>query len=115
MYIKNQSLAIPADLENINLSEFVVIDLRSRGYFLISHIEDALNIESLKRIAFIAQENPNKKILLYCHSGATAADFGTQLAQQGFHNIYYVDENYFNLAKYGITLEGDNVTIPKIK
>ncbi|WP_300795374.1 rhodanese-like domain-containing protein [Helicobacter sp. UBA3407] len=107
MYIKNQSLAIPADLEKIDLNEFIVIDLRGRGYFLISHIQDAINVESLQRIAFIAQENADKKILLYCHSGATAADFGTQLAQQGFHNIYYVDENYFNLAKYGITLEGE--------
>lgn len=107
MYIKNQSLATPVDLEKIDLSEFIVIDLRGRGYFLISHIKDALNIESLQRIAFIAQENADKKILLYCHSGATAADFGTQLAQQGFHNIYYVDNNYFNLVKYGIAIEGE--------
>lgn len=107
MYIKNQSLATPADLENINLSGFIVIDLRSRGYFLISHIKDAIIVESLQRIAFIAQENTDKKILLYCHSGATAADFGTQLTQQGFHNIYYVDDNYFNLAKYGIAMEGE--------
>ncbi len=109
MYIKNQSLATPIDLENLNLSEFIVIDLRGRGYFLISHIKDAINVESLQRIAFIAQENAEKKILLYCHSGATAADFGTQLAEMGFHNIYYVDENYFNLAKYGIALEGEGV------
>lgn len=107
MYIKNQSLATPADLEKVNLSEFIVIDLRGRGYFLISHIKDAINVESLQRIAFIAQENADKKILLYCHSGATAADFGTQLAQKGFHNIYYVDDNYFNLAKYGIAIEGE--------
>ena len=106
MYIKNQSLATPVDLEKIDLSEFIVIDLRGRGYFLISHIQGAINVESLQRIAFIAQENADKKILLYCHSGATAADFGTQLTQQGFHNIYYVDDNYFNLTKYGIALEG---------
>lgn len=30
MYIKNQSLAIPADLEKIDLNEFIVIDLRGR-------------------------------------------------------------------------------------
>ncbi len=107
MYIKNESLATPVDLTNINLSEFIVIDLRGKGYFLISHIKDALNIESLQRIAFIAQENADKKILLYCHSGATAAYFGTELTQAGFQNIYYVDDNYFNLAKYGITLEGE--------
>lgn len=33
MYVKNQSLATPIDLEKLNLSEFIVIDLRSRGYF----------------------------------------------------------------------------------
>lgn len=61
MYVKNQSLATPIDLEKLNLSEFIVIDLRSRGYFLISHIKEAINVESLQRIAFIAQENTEKK------------------------------------------------------
>ncbi|TLD85710.1 rhodanese-like domain-containing protein [Helicobacter sp. MIT 05-5294] len=109
MYVKNQSLAKLVNLANLNLGEFIVIDLRSRGYFLISHIKDSINVESLKRIAFIAQENPDKKILLYCHSGATAADFGTQLVEMGFQNIYYADDNYFNLAKYGIPLEGEGL------
>ncbi|WDL74414.1 rhodanese-like domain-containing protein [Helicobacter winghamensis] len=106
MYIKNKSLAKPAPLNSLNINDFIVIDLRSRGYFLISHIKSALNIESLQRIIYIAQENPQKKILLYCHSGATAADFGTQLVEKGFKNIYYIDENYFAIKKYNIALEG---------
>lgn len=76
---------------------------------MISHIKEAINVESLQRIAFIAQENTEKKILLYCHHGVTAAEVGSMLVEMGFHNIYYVDENYFNLAKYGIPLEGEGV------
>ncbi|MCI5969081.1 rhodanese-like domain-containing protein [Helicobacter sp.] len=106
MYIKNKSLAKPISLNSLNSEDFIVIDLRSKGYFLISHIKDALNIESLQRIVHIAQENPQKKILLYCHSGATAADFGTKLVQKGLDNIYYIDENYFAIKKHNITLEG---------
>ncbi|CAM2922698.1 rhodanese-like domain-containing protein [Helicobacter burdigaliensis] len=105
MYIKNKSLAIPLKPQGLKPQDFIVIDLRSRGYFLISHIKDALNIETLKRIHFIAEENKDKKILLYCHSGATAADFGTQLVEQGHQNIYYLDSNYFDLEKYKVPME----------
>lgn len=106
MYIKNKSLAKAIPLKNLNINDFIVIDLRSRGYFLISHIKNALNIDSLQRIAFIAQENSEKKILLYCHSGESAASFGTQLVEMGLQNIYYLDTNYFALQKNNIPLEG---------
>ncbi|MBX7490261.1 rhodanese-like domain-containing protein [Helicobacter turcicus] len=109
MYIKNKSLAKPISLNSLDSDDFIVIDLRSKGYFLISHIKGALNIESLQRIAYIAQENPQKKILLYCHSGATAADFGSQLVQKGLENIYYIDANYFTLKKYNIPQEGEGL------
>ncbi|WP_104722212.1 rhodanese-like domain-containing protein [Helicobacter mesocricetorum] len=104
MYVKNKSLATPFKfLSNQTpkdfLGDFIVIDLRSRGYFLISHIQNALNLSSLKRITFIAQENKDKKILLYCHSGATAAEFGTELVKEGLENIYYFDDNYFSIPK----------------
>ena len=77
------------------LDNCIIIDLRSRGYFLISHISNALNLVSLSRIGFIAQENPDKRIVLYCHSGASAADFGSKLVEMGYKNIYYLDENFF--------------------
>ncbi|PZT48545.1 hypothetical protein B6S12_03500 [Helicobacter valdiviensis] len=105
MYIKNKSLATPLKPQGLNPQEFIVIDLRSHGYFLISHIKDALNIESFNRIHFIAQENKDKKILLYCHSGATAAEFGTKLVEQGHQNIYYLDSNYFELEKNKVPME----------
>lgn len=109
MLVKNKSLAKPIALDSFNSNAFIVIDLRSRGYFLISHIKGALNIDSLQRIAYIAQENPSKKILLYCHSGATAADFGSQLVSMGLDNIYYIDDNYFAFKKHNIALEGKGI------
>ena len=105
MYIKNKSLAKSIDLQNDKLDNCIIIDLRSRGYFLISHISNALNLISLSRIGFIAQENPDKRIVLYCHSGASAADFGSKLVEMGYKNIYYLDENFFNLPKMGISIQ----------
>ena len=109
MLIKNKSLATPIALNSFNPNDFIVIDLRSRGYFLISHIQDALNIESLQRIAHITKKKKNKKILIYYHSEATAADFGSQLVEMGFHNIYYVDDNFFSLKKHNITMDGEGM------
>lgn len=105
MYLKHKSLATPFNPAKDKQEEFIIIDLRSRGYFLISHIQNALNIESLQRISYIAQENLDKKILLYCHSGATAAEFGDKLAKMGYHNIFYLDENFFNLPKIGFNIQ----------
>lgn len=96
MYIKNKSKAKKFNTTD-NIKEFIVIDLRTRGYHLISHIKESININDIKRINFIAQENKDKKILLYCHSGATAADFGSKLVDLGHDNIYYYDDNYFNM------------------
>lgn len=105
MYIKNKSLATPIDLQKDKLENCIIIDLRSRGYFLISHITDALNLDSLTRIGFIAKENPDKRIVLYCHSGASAADFGSKLVEMGYKNIFYLDENFFNLPKLGVSIQ----------
>lgn len=107
MPTKNKSQAFRVTLDSFNPSDYIVIDIRSRGYYLISHIKDSINIQSLQRISFIAQENMDKKILLYCHSGATAAEFGDKLIALGCKNIYYLDENYFRVLKSGIAMEGN--------
>lgn len=96
MYTKNKSKANKIT-NNENIDEYIKIDIRARGYYLISHVKDSINISDFKRISFIAEENKDKKLLLYCHSGATAAEFGDKLVELGYNNIYYYDDNYFNM------------------
>lgn len=93
----------PKDLKN-KIDEFLLIDVRSEGYFLIDHLKNAINIESTQRISYIAKENRDKKILLYCHHGITAKYMSDELAQMGFDNVYYLDGSFSELVKQGFEI-----------
>ena len=80
----------------------IIIDVRARGYFLIDHIKDAINVESPKRIAFIAQENADKNIILYCHHGVTAKGIAEALSEAD--NVYYLDANFSDVVKSGVDM-----------
>lgn len=84
------------------LDNAIVIDVRARGYFLIDHIKDAINVESAKRIALIAQENADKNIILYCHHGVTAKGIAEEL--QDANNVYYLDANFSDVVKSGVDM-----------
>lgn len=95
------------DLHHLDLANTIFIDTRSHGYYLISHVADSINIESPKRIGYIAAENPDKIIALYCHSGTGAAEIAAQLQESGLHNVYAIAENFFHLPKYGLQIVGE--------
>lgn len=84
------------------LSNAIVIDVRSKGYFLIDHIKDAINVESSKRIEYIAKENSDKDIILYCHHGVTARGIVEEL--KDVDNVYYLDANFSDIVKSGIDM-----------
>lgn len=84
------------------LNDSIIIDVRARGYFLIDHIKDAINIESPKRIELIAKENSDKNIILYCHHGITAKSIVDEL--QDINNLYYLDANFSDVVKSGVDM-----------
>ena len=83
------------------LQDSIIIDVRARGYFLIDHIKGAINIESPKRIEFIAKENADKNIILYCHHGVTARSIVEEVDAQ---NVYFLDANFSDVVKSGIEI-----------
>lgn len=91
------------------LNNAIIIDVRSKGYFLIDHIKDAINVESAQRIEFIAKENLDKDIILYCHHGNTARGIAEKLTDST--NVYYLNANFSDLVKSGIDIVFYNKTI----
>lgn len=98
------------ELKNLDISRTIFIDTRSLGYYLISHVADAIHIESQKRIGYIAEENPDKIIALYCHTGAGATEIAKALRERGLHNVYAIDANFFHLQKLGLPIVGEGVS-----
>lgn len=96
----NKELSIK-DLKE-KLDKAIIIDVRSKGYYLIDHVKNAINIESPKRIELIAKENLDKDIILYCHHGITARGIAEELAESP--NVYYLNANFSDLVKSGIDI-----------
>ena len=84
------------------LNDSIIIDVRARGYFLIDHIKDAINVESPKRIELIAKENADKNVILYCHHGVTAKGIVDTLSD--INNLYYLDANFSDVVKSGVDM-----------
>ncbi|PAF48362.1 hypothetical protein BKH46_00115 [Helicobacter sp. 12S02634-8] len=101
----NKSYAYPVYLEGLDMRDYLIIDIRHPYDHAQGHINGALNIVELGKIAKIAQENPDKKILLHCYSGHTASVYGSELTLAGLENIYYLDENILDFEHYGIVLQ----------
>ena len=100
----------PSELKNLDVSRTIFIDTRSLGYYLISHVADAIHVESPVRIGYIAEENPDKTIALYCHTGAGAAEIAKGLREHGLHNVYAIEANFFHLQKLGLPIVGEGVS-----
>lgn len=107
MQVEDYALNAAQMAETSRFSEdgAIIIDLRSRGYFLTSHIKDAINITEIERIKYIAQENPKQKIVLYCYHGNTAREMMILLRSFGYQNIFFYDGDYFKLQGAGCNIE----------
>lgn len=86
------------------INDLIVIDVRGKGYFLIDHIKDAINIESTQRIEYIAKENKDKQIALHCHHGNTARNIVEELLAKGIKNVFFVNTNFSDIAKSGLEI-----------
>ncbi|PAF44259.1 rhodanese-like domain-containing protein [Helicobacter sp. 11S02596-1] len=100
----NLSYANPVYLEGFEPSDYVIIDVRHPYDYAQGHMQGALNVTELDKIAKIAQENSDKKVLLHCYSGHTVSIYGSELVLAGLENIYYLDESILEFEDYGIQM-----------
>lgn len=95
----------PKELKDfLDKNNTIIIDVRSKGYYLIDHIKDSINIENCEKIGVIAKENKDKKVILYCHHGITAGNFVNELAKNNIDNIYYVDGSFSEITKTNVNI-----------
>ncbi len=76
----------------MNDSDTVVIDVREPPEFVLSHIEQAINMplgklpEELSKLA----EHKNKPILIACQTGTRSASAGKILTKAGFEQVFVI-------------------------
>ncbi len=74
----------------IENEDVVIIDVRSKNEYNTGYIENAINIpvDSIQYKIENIVSDKNKKILLYCRSGARAQEAAKKLASLGYSNVY---------------------------
>lgn len=74
----------------INIKEYILIDVRSRREFKEYHLDNAVNIPLLdiKRKIELYVRQKDKKILIYCEYGGRSAKAVKILNDLGYINVY---------------------------
>ncbi|CAM2898691.1 rhodanese-like domain-containing protein [Helicobacter burdigaliensis] len=73
-------------------TSWVLIDIREEENYLQGHLKNARNIVTQEEFYKTLNENKDKKILLNCYSGHTVSLIGSSLVDEGYTNIYFLDE-----------------------
>ena len=74
----------------INLNEYILIDVRSQREFQEEHLANAINIPLLdiKKKIKMHVKDKNKKLLIYCQSGIRSAKAVQILESLGYLQVY---------------------------
>lgn len=76
--------------ENINLNEYLILDVRSRREFKETHLNGAINIplSELKKNVNKYLQNKNRKILVCCEYGVRSKQAAEILENLGYTQVY---------------------------
>ncbi len=92
-YINSKGMPNMISAENVNdnLSEYFVIDTRSKEEYVDGHINGAVNVQIPKLIEYLEKNiSPSSydKIIIACHSGQSASYATSILRLIGYNNVY---------------------------
>lgn len=78
------------EFSNINLGQYIIIDVRSRREFSEEHIDSAINIPlpELKKNISKYVDSKNKNILVYCQRGSRSKRAAQILNDLGYANVF---------------------------
>ena len=78
------------EFTNINLNEYLVIDVRNRREFREGHLNGAINIplSDISKNAEKQINNRDSRILVYCQYGIRSKKAASILEDLGYTNIY---------------------------
>lgn len=91
---RNKSLAKPVYIEEANLQDYIMVDMRDEEEVCAARIKGVPNIKEVHALYNLAKDNPNKKILIHCKRGGRASAMGTKLVKLGCDNVYFFDDSF---------------------
>ena len=78
------------NFSDVNLNEYIVIDVRSRREFREGHLNRAINIPlpEIKKSVENYLRNKQSKILIYCQYGVRSKKAAELLEEKGYSQVY---------------------------
>ena len=77
--------------DNLNNKKYLVIDIRSEGWFAYGHIKNAVNVAAPELLNYFETKiTPSNfdKIAIVCYSGQSAAYYASLLRMSGYNNVF---------------------------
>ncbi|EEO23023.1 MULTISPECIES: rhodanese-like domain-containing protein [Helicobacter] len=91
---RNKSLAKAVYIEEANLDDYIMVDMRDEEEVCAARIKGVPNIKETHALFNLAKDNPDKKILIHCKRGGRASAMGSRLVRLGCDNIYFFDDTF---------------------
>ena len=82
------------DAKELIKEDITLIDIRDFNSFSSGRIQNAIHIEDLNIENFIQEKDKNKPILIYCYHGNSSKTAANFFYQNGFQQVYSMDEGY---------------------
>jgi rhodanese-related sulfurtransferase len=95
----------------------IIIDVRKDGEFRVSHLDDALHLESAEAISSVIAERglgKDTEIIVYCSVGYRSASVAANLQARGFTKVLNLEHSLFEWANKGYRMTGANGSTDKV-
>ncbi|WP_431472279.1 rhodanese-like domain-containing protein [Nonlabens sp. SCSIO 43208] len=86
---------ITVDTLSNNLSDYILLDTRTRAEFEVSHLPNAIWVGQFFKSSRIENLDKSQKVVVYCSIGVRSENYGEKLLEQGFKTVYNLQGGLF--------------------
>ena len=95
----------------------IIIDVREIGEFRVSHLDEALHLESAEAIFNVLADrglSKDTEIILYCSVGYRSASVAADLKERGFTQVLNLEHSLFEWANKGYPMTSSSGSTDKV-
>lgn len=91
----------------------VLLDVRTKAEFAVSHLHDAIQVDPSASAATISLPH-DRPIVTYCSVGYRSGGFAEKLREAGYTNVQNLTGSIFAWANAGLPIERDGKRVEKV-
>lgn len=95
----------------------IIVDVRKDVEFRVSHLDNALHLESVEALSSVISERglgKDTEIIVYCSVGYRSASVAAELQARGFTKVLNLEHSLFEWANKGYPMTGASGSTDKV-